>query len=287
MPGHEKMRPSYILTRRGRVKHIAPWPLDIEKYIQNRLRPMVEAAYSHQAILKSAPPPPPVRTTAVNSSRIAAKSSSASTNRPKSLDNPLTNHPWIIGVLLMILFPILFTMLVVISHFKDQKTTGRQIGESRVVARTQGPPSTPREADDSLWQAYVFNCSGKAYLDANAPDKALEELDKAIASNPDYAAAYNNRGVAYHLKGQYRQALKEYYTAVELDKQLAEAYRNIGIIHEIEGNRLYAAKAYETYLKLKPDAIDRLELAAKIGLLQQIETSDVSEARPPEYQMRK
>ena len=50
--------------------------------------------------------------------------------------------------------------------------------------------------------------------------------DEAIRLNPDYAVAYNNRGIANGDLGQYEAAIADYDQAVCLNPGFAEAYLN-------------------------------------------------------------
>ncbi len=62
-------------------------------------------------------------------------------------------------------------------------------------------------------------------------DVAIEAYTKAIALDPNYAAAYNNRGVAYKNKGQYDRAIEDYNKAIALDPNDASAYTNRGVAY--------------------------------------------------------
>ena len=69
---------------------------------------------------------------------------------------------------------------------------------------------------------------GIAFDDKLNYDRALEDYDKAIEIDPNYAPAYTNRGVTYGHKSNYEQAIKDYNKAIELDSKYAEAYYNRG-----------------------------------------------------------
>ena len=55
------------------------------------------------------------------------------------------------------------------------------------------------------------------YSDLEAYDRAIEDLDAAIKIDPDYFAAYNNRGYVRLLQGEYGDALKDFDRAIKLD----------------------------------------------------------------------
>ena len=59
-------------------------------------------------------------------------------------------------------------------------------------------------------------------------DRVLQDYTKAIDLNPDDANAYNNSGVAYHLKKEYESAIADYTQAIQLKPDYAIAYNNRG-----------------------------------------------------------
>jgi tetratricopeptide (TPR) repeat protein len=58
-------------------------------------------------------------------------------------------------------------------------------------------------------------------------DLAIANYTKAIELNPNFAMAYNNRGVAYiQGKGNYDQAISDLSKALEIDPRYADAFHN-------------------------------------------------------------
>ena len=51
---------------------------------------------------------------------------------------------------------------------------------------------------------------------------------KAIELKPDYAEAYNNRGVAHGNKGNFDRAIEDFNIAMQLKPDYADAYNNRG-----------------------------------------------------------
>ena len=49
--------------------------------------------------------------------------------------------------------------------------------------------------------------------------RAIEDYDKAIALNPDFADFYNNRELTFQHVGQYQLANDDFRKACELDKE--------------------------------------------------------------------
>jgi len=67
-------------------------------------------------------------------------------------------------------------------------------------------------------------------------DRAIEDYNKAIALDPNYALAYARRGSAYDNKGQYDRAIEDYNKAIALDPNYAAAYNNRGLAYYKKGN---------------------------------------------------
>ena len=84
-------------------------------------------------------------------------------------------------------------------------------------------------------------------------DKAIEAYSYAIKLNPNNAAAYNNRGTAFHHKGEYVQAVKDYTRTIELIPDHVEAYNNRGIAYYNKGDYDRAIDSFTKAIELKPD----------------------------------
>ena len=74
-----------------------------------------------------------------------------------------------------------------------------------------------------------YNNRGLAYLDLKKAPQALKDFDKAIALNPNYAEAYNNRGTIHFARQVYDKALADYEKVVQLAPKAAEGYLNRGL----------------------------------------------------------
>jgi tetratricopeptide (TPR) repeat protein len=80
-------------------------------------------------------------------------------------------------------------------------------------------------------------------------DMVIRLYTEAIELNEGYAEAYDNRGEAYLVKGDFSQALRDLHKAVELKPELANAYNGLGNIYHLERDFdraiLYYSKAIE------------------------------------------
>ena len=68
----------------------------------------------------------------------------------------------------------------------------------------------------SLSPAETAYNRGWDYAEQGDYENAIEAYDEAIRLNPQYAKAYNNRGIAYGLLGQQEQADRDFAKAKEL-----------------------------------------------------------------------
>ena len=69
---------------------------------------------------------------------------------------------------------------------------------------------------------------GNFWLTLRQIDKAIESYSRAIKLNPNYANAYNNRGVAHDKQGEVDRAIEDFNIAIELNPNYAGAYTNRG-----------------------------------------------------------
>ena len=86
-------------------------------------------------------------------------------------------------------------------------------------------------------------------------DVVIEGCTAVIQSNQDppqkLATAFDNRGVAYRLKGEYDHALQDYEQAIRLNPDNANAFNNRGIIYRIKGDYDHAIADYGEAIWLK------------------------------------
>ena len=75
----------------------------------------------------------------------------------------------------------------------------------------------------------LYNGRGAAYFDMGHIGRSIEDFDRAIHIEPDFAYAYNNRAMSYIRLGRYEEAEQDVRRAVELGLDPQEA------IAELEG----------------------------------------------------
>ena len=65
--------------------------------------------------------------------------------------------------------------------------------------------------------------------------EAIQNFDKAIQLDAEYAKAYNNRGNSYANLGQYQRAIEDFDKAIQLDPNDALTYDNRGLAYDALG----------------------------------------------------
>jgi tetratricopeptide (TPR) repeat protein len=100
-------------------------------------------------------------------------------------------------------------------------------------------------------------------------DEAIAHYGRAIAINPAYAHALNNRGVALCAAGRFEEALADYARVLALEPAYAEAHHNRGIALAASGRFEDALASYDRALALRPafpEALaEREQCRARLG----------------------
>jgi Tfp pilus assembly protein PilF len=90
------------------------------------------------------------------------------------------------------------------------------------------------------------------------PAEAVADFDRALAANPDYAEALNNRGRAHHALGDTAKALADFDCAVQLSPASVAALHNRGSLHLALGNLPLALADFDRALQSDPDHVATL-----------------------------
>lgn len=105
--------------------------------------------------------------------------------------------------------------------------------------------SDPWEARDR-----IIKKLRKSY--AKAIERALEDLTKAIKIDPNFAAAYADRGAIKEEKGDYKGALNDFNKAIELNQRIARAYYNRGNLWQRKNELESAIVDYDKAIEIDP-----------------------------------
>ena len=101
--------------------------------------------------------------------------------------------------------------------------------------------------------AATYTNRGVAYTNKGEFDKAIVDYTKAIKLNPDFTQAYYNRGVAYYEEGEYDPAIKDLGKAIELKSDFAIAYNNRGVVYRDTREYGLAIKDFSKAIELDSD----------------------------------
>ena len=122
---------------------------------------------------------------------------------------------------------------------------------------SQVPPTPlqPFIAAGPLDTAEAYLKRGDRYSDIRDYDHAIADYNQATRLKPDYAEAYNNRGLAYSLssKRQMANAIADYSQAIQLRPDYAYAYNNRGVAYMASGHPDEALHDFDRALQLQPD----------------------------------
>ncbi len=91
---------------------------------------------------------------------------------------------------------------------------------------------------------------GSAFQKIGRADLAIEDLNTAIAINPNYYEAYYDRGLAFAAQGSLDRAVKDFDEALALNPAFDPAYNNRGAAHLLSGRRDLALEDFATAIEL-------------------------------------
>jgi protein O-mannosyl-transferase len=106
--------------------------------------------------------------------------------------------------------------------------------------------------------AASYNSRGKTYTDMGNPARALADFDIAVKEKPTLAEAWANRGNANGQLGKIDAALADITEALRLDSTLTSAYLGRGNVYGITGRFEESVKDLTKALELDPKNVDAL-----------------------------
>lgn len=107
--------------------------------------------------------------------------------------------------------------------------------------------------------ARLWEKTGVAYEMLRDSSDALRCYRKALALNPNYAAAWNNLGTLYGLQQNYKEADRMYRRALELDPNSAQFLRNFGTNLMAEHKFAQGWDAYQGALAIDPNVFTEVD----------------------------
>jgi tetratricopeptide (TPR) repeat protein len=158
------------------------------------------------------------------------------------------------------------TPVVVIRKGKEETktvTVGR-LPESMALARQGATASNDRDYDRAIAlfseaiqlapdYASAFNSRGLAYSKKGDNDRAISDYNEAIRLDPHNSLAFSNRGWAYAGKGENDRAISDYNEAIRLDPHNSLAFNNRGNAYSKKGDVDRAISDYNEAIRLDPN----------------------------------
>ncbi len=109
----------------------------------------------------------------------------------------------------------------------------------------------------SLTNSFIaYNLRGLAYDGLDRQSQAMADFNQAISINPGFAEAYCNRGFVFYENKEYGKALKDYEKAISLDPKLATAYSHRGFLFAFQGKPDQALEDYNQAISLNPKLLE-------------------------------
>jgi tetratricopeptide (TPR) repeat protein/S1-C subfamily serine protease len=109
------------------------------------------------------------------------------------------------------------------------------------------------QAIDLAPRAFLYVIRGSNYSLQKKDELALDDLNKAMKLNPNYAMAYYNRGLLYHLQQKSDLALDDYNKAIELNPNYGLYYRVRGLNYSLQQKYDLALADYNKAIELNPN----------------------------------
>ncbi|ABF42768.1 Tetratricopeptide repeat protein [Candidatus Koribacter versatilis Ellin345] len=109
----------------------------------------------------------------------------------------------------------------------------------------------------------LYNKLGIALIQLRHPEESIETLNHAIKMQKDFSDAWNNRGGAYYMEGNFKKASKDFEHAIKINADNASYHSNLGSAYFNRHDYIKASKEYTIALKLDPYVFER---SSKMGI---------------------
>lgn len=100
--------------------------------------------------------------------------------------------------------------------------------------------------------AQAYNNRGSAYAESGELDKALNDFNQAIKTDPEYSFGYNNRANLFKAMGEYKKALDDYNQALKIRPDFAEALHGRGQLYLSLNQPDLALTDYSKSIEFRP-----------------------------------
>ena len=109
---------------------------------------------------------------------------------------------------------------------------------------------------DHLWFRTKLASS---YVSLQEPARAITILDQVLDDNPKFHHAYNNRGFAHLVSGDFAAAESDFRRTLELDPDAKQALANLASLYFNAGDPAEAKLLIDRLVRLEPDNVQYLE----------------------------
>ena len=99
---------------------------------------------------------------------------------------------------------------------------------------------------------------GIAYVALQNYDRALEDLDRAIAIDSRFSKAFANRGAVYGARQDFAKAIADFTQVLKLEPDSAAAFADRASMYRLDGQHEAAIKDYGEAIKRNPAFADAL-----------------------------
>ena len=130
-------------------------------------------------------------------------------------------------------------------------TKAIQLKEKLIESVTENPARV-RRLQKELARVYIFRGTAR-YWKKDEFNTAITDYTNAIELDPEYAEAYNYRGIAYLSRGDFNNAIVDYTEAIELDQEFTDAYKDRAIAYLGSNDFYNAITDYTKAIQLDPD----------------------------------
>ena len=131
---------------------------------------------------------------------------------------------------------------------------------------TREPTVTPTPQSTAL---FSYTRAVRLFTVAEYKD-AIQAFDLVIRSMPEFAEAYNGRGLAFYKDERPELALEDFDKAIEIKPTFAQAYANRGVLHLESGDTERAIADLEKALSLYDRVLDPDIIAQVTALLERL-----------------
>lgn len=102
----------------------------------------------------------------------------------------------------------------------------------------------------------LYNSRAKLYFNQQKYDLAMQDYNKAIATDSTKGEYYINRGAVWALSNNMQMALQDFNKGLQLEPNHANGYKNRSLIYQSFGQWKNAIDDISTYLQMHPEDAD-------------------------------